>query len=247
MRNKITIIVPCYGDNAYMWECYESIISQEYNDYRIIFANDNTEDTTFFREIEEMYKDEKITVFHNKERTSAVGAIHNALMSVEHDDEDIIMLVDGDDKLITGTLQIVNRVYNEKKPLLTYGNFVSSIQLHGGANKVSEKDYNNIRNTGFFLHHLRTFKWKAYKELLKQDPEVDALKHKGKFYCIAGDVAMMNALGEIVGYNNIEFIEERIYWYRIHEKNDNATYDGRLQQVYAENVINRQKKFETKF
>jgi hypothetical protein len=59
---------------------------------------------------------------------------------------------------------------------------------------------------GYWASHLRTFKFKLYKELIKQDPKLNCYKDNlGEFYKSCYDVAIMTPLMEIAGFDNIKF------------------------------------------
>jgi hypothetical protein len=60
-----------------------------------------------------------------------------------------------------------------------------------------------------------------YKEILRQDPELLCYKDRnGEFFTFSYDQAMMAALTEIAGLDNIYYNTSVIYYYRFHDNND---------------------------
>jgi hypothetical protein len=84
---------------------------------------------------------------------------------------------------------------------------------------------------------MRTFKYKIYKDLVRQDPELECYKDtNGEFYTITADVATTTPLMEIAGFKRIKFNKEPIYYYRIHPNNDHYI-DPILQKSVADEIF----------
>jgi hypothetical protein len=124
-------------------------------------------------------------------------------------DDDIIALVDLDDKLLPDALGVVQEAYRQSPDiLLTYGSYVCA------SGKPSQfcKQYKSgieIRKVPWWGSHLKTFKYKLWKRL----PLGELLDADGQWIQFAGDLAIMIPLMEIAGLDRCAFIDKPIYWY----------------------------------
>jgi hypothetical protein len=153
-------------------------------------------------------------------------------------DDDIICLLDGDDKLIVDSaLDTIDSLYNDNT-LLTYGQYIWPNGHIGHCKEYTEYEFSMLKR-GYWASHLRTFKFKLYKELIKQDPKLNCYKDNlGEFYKSCYDVAIMTPLMEIAGFDNIKFNPTPVYFYRLHEQNDHSV-DPILQKNIADEVFNK--------
>jgi glycosyltransferase involved in cell wall biosynthesis len=221
--SKFIIIVPFYNVAQYLKECIDSITSQNYFEYVVIFADDCSSDGS-----SDLIDDNnpKFIKYYNPNRTTALENIHNSLMRyhAEHtiNDDDIIVGLDGDDKLLhNDVLKFIDKTYLNTNCMITYGQYVTSSGYMGHCGAYSEEQFSNLRQMDWRASHLRTFKWSLYKQLLIQDPILDCYKDDdGGFYKITYDIAIMYPLMEIAGYKRIYFNNVPLYWYRIHANND---------------------------
>jgi hypothetical protein len=103
-----------------------------------------------------------------------------------------------------------------------------------------------LRNGGYWASHMRTFKLKLYKELTRQDPNLECYKDdNGNFFTMSCDVATTTPLMEIAGLDRIKFNSVPIYYYRIHSENDHFI-DASFQKELA-NIIFKKNKFIYKY
>lgn len=247
MKNRFIVLAPFYNVKNFIFECYQSVLNQNYDNWLMMLGNDASTDKS------ETYipnNDPRFVLINNKERLSALPNEHNLIMSIPNPNpEDILIILDGDDKLLDNTVfEYLNDFYNSNNALLVYGNYVRS---NGGPSWArafkNEEEYNNIRTMdGYILSHIRSWKYKVYQEFLKQDPNLSAYKNRqGDFFRTAADVAMMIPLVEIAGYNNVKFNSKPVYWYRIHENNDHTVYP--TGQLNNELIIKSKPKFKQMF
>lgn len=180
-------------------------------------------------------------------RLTALENLHNCLVEEDIDEEDVVVILDGDDFLLDPyVLSVINTIYDVYKPLITYGQYIYPNGHVGHCRSYTREEFESLRQLDWRASHLRTFKKKVYTELLKQDP--DALCHKdsnGEFYKMTYDISMFHPMMEIVGYDKIYFNPNPVYFYRIHENNDHNV-DGTLQRS-IEVEIRSKKKFNQIF
>jgi glycosyltransferase involved in cell wall biosynthesis len=246
MENRFVIIVPFYNVKNYIKECYESVLEQTYTNWIIMFGDDCSTDGS----LDLIPDNEKFIKIRNKERITALPNTHTLItLILNPSPDDIIVILDGDDKLLNkSVLEYLNNFYNKHNPLLVYGQYVKSDGDRGWAKGFNDvNNYNNLRkNNGYFLSHIRTWKLKLYIELLRQDPDLNCYKNtKGEFYQTCADVAVMFPLVEIAGYNNVKFNPEPVYWYRLYDNNDHVIRKD--EQFNTEQEIKNKPKFKQKF
>jgi glycosyltransferase involved in cell wall biosynthesis len=240
--NKFKIIVPFYNAERFLTQCQESLLAQNYKLWEAYLADDCSTDNSK----NQIISDERINYHKNQIRVTALKNIHDTIMSCNPEDEDIICILDGDDFLFrNNSLQIIDEIYNEDT-LLTYGQYIWPNGAIGHCQPYNENSFKNLRTGGYWASHMRTFKFKLYKQLLVQDPNLECYKDDaGDFFTTCYDVAIMTPLMEMAGLENIRFNSQPIYYYRIHDRND-AILDGPKQKS-VERLINSKKPFKKVF
>ena len=166
----------------------------------------------------------------NKKKKYACQNIYEATLKAKPADEDVIVNLDGDDWLANrNVLGKVMRAYsNDEDTLLTYGNHINYPDgeppwplFAYPQNIVEENKYREFRYLG---SHLRTYKYKLWKNL-----KVEDLQDKdGAFYQMGGDVALMIPLCELAG-DRAKFISEVLYVYNNKNPNNDYKLDHSLQ------------------
>ena len=165
----------------------------------------------------------------------------NAINFFKPEDNDIILLVDGDDKLNNdNVLTKLNEKYQDDT-LITFGNFmkVSGRRKYKKSISCSRINLNNLsynktfRNVkGFPFSHLKTFKYKLYKNLNHDD-----LKKDGEYIRSATDLAIMYPLLEMAG-TKIKCINDVLYNYTYdHGESLHNDFEKKKKQTENANFI----------
>jgi glycosyltransferase involved in cell wall biosynthesis len=238
LNNRFVFIIPFRNVKPFIKDCYNSILGQKYQNWIAIFCDDASTDDS----ISEIPKDNRFLIKRNEKRITALPNIHYAIIDSNLNYDDIICILDGDDALLNDSvLDILNNLYQDDT-LLTYGQYCYPNGQIGHCKAYNEDDFLNLRTGGYWASHMRTFKYKLYLELIKQDSELSCYKDNfGNFYTITYDVAIMTPLMEIAGLKRIKFNPVPIYFYRIHQQNDHFV-DPNLQKSVADEIF-RKKKF----
>jgi glycosyltransferase involved in cell wall biosynthesis len=233
--NRFVFIIPFRNVKDYIKQCADSLINQNYKNWIAVFCDDASNDET----CDNIPNNKRFIIRKNKERLTALPNIHNGIMESNLNDEDIICILDGDDFLIRpDAIDILNNLYNDDT-LLTYGQYIWPNGQIGHCRAYTREIFNELRKHGHWASQLRTFKYKLYKELLNQDPDLNCFKDKnGEFYTITYDVAIMTPLLEIAGFDRIKFNPEPLYYYRIHQNNDHQI-DAKLQREVASEIFSK--------
>ncbi|WP_286754176.1 MULTISPECIES: glycosyltransferase family A protein [Sphingobacterium] len=219
LENKIFAISPFRNIRNYIEEYFESIKIQDYKNYHITLIDDCSVDNSLSLIPDNSF----ITKIRNTERKYALKNTIDALMSnTSIKDEDIVCIIDGDDKLSHKyVFNILNAVYQDPNLLFTYGamNYIGNNTKIGA--KYSEYEYYNLRKSNWKISHLRTFRYKLFKKLIEVDPELNCLRNaSGHILRMPSDMALLFPLMEIAGYNQTRYLDTPLYKYRVHEFND---------------------------
>jgi glycosyltransferase involved in cell wall biosynthesis len=241
MKNNFLIVCFFYNAAEYIEKCIGSIISQDYQNYRVLFVDDASTDNGF----DLIDDDERFIKIKNQDNK---GLLYNyaTYLPLYANEDDIIIVLDGDDSLYGNkVLSYLNNFYNENDCLVTYGQSIWTDGRKGFARPYTESEFINLRKTQFLASHLRTFKYICFKEMMIQDSNFDCFKDKNdNFYMMAGDVATMYPIMEIAGFEKVKYIDKILYLYNIqnpisdHMKNQQLQWD-------INNEINNKKKFIT--
>jgi glycosyltransferase involved in cell wall biosynthesis len=212
---NFVIIVTSFNnkDNGIYQKNLDSIFSQTYPNYRVIYVDDASTDGNYEAVqsyIEQHKLKHKITLTHTTQR---VGA-HKNIWDAAHtcDPHEIIVIVDGDDWFYDETvLDHLNKVYQDPNVWLTYGQFIQWPSGKPGTSKQLPYEViaaHFFREYWWLTSHLRTF----YAALYHKIKYEDMLYKDGNFITRAGDVAIMYPMLEMAGFHS-KFIDKILYVY----------------------------------
>ena len=168
--------------------------------------------------------DDRFSLTQNMNKKYALGNIAETIGTIDDiDDEDIIILLDGDDWLASSkTLSHLEKVYKDSTCLMTYGSYVYAPT---GEKGVEPSKYpedvvknNSYRQDSWRASHLRTFKYKLWKNLNQDD-----LKNDEGFYKVAYDQAIMLPLLEMAAERAVYIPEVMHVYNRINPLNVDKT------------------------
>lgn len=211
------IIISCFGHGGgdYISGWHNSILAQDYHNYRVVMVDDGTHDETF--ELLDGIKD--VHGYNLVINAGNEGLAYNLLYGLKKldglQDEDVIVILDGDDKFAHGNvLSTLASVYEDDSVWLTYGNFkrTNGVKSHCSQYRPNEQVRGKL---GFRMSHLKTAKWFLYRNIPKDQLMID-----GKFIPCASDRAIMTAMGEMAGLEHVMFINEVLYIYNTHNPNN---------------------------
>jgi glycosyltransferase involved in cell wall biosynthesis len=221
------IIIPSYNNINTFANTLNSIYDQSYNNYRIIYIDDlseNHESDMVRQYIEEQNQNNRtILISQKKRQRQCAGRFIGYHMTY---DDEIVIFVDGDDKLNKNALNIVNQRYSRNDVILTYGCYNDVINGTMDNNlKGNERFPDNImmkndyRKYKFITTHLRT----GFGKLFKSIELNDLLDDEKEFCHVMSDYVEMIPSLEMATYkpntmiNNIYFdiIPVSLYMYNV--------------------------------
>ncbi|MDN3506485.1 MAG: glycosyltransferase family A protein [Simkaniaceae bacterium] len=213
-QKPFVIVVPSYNNSKYIEKNLRSIFTQNYENYRVIYIDDNSRDDTLDKAkilLSELDTKGRATLIHNPINSGALANIYNASHSC-HDSE-IVVLVDGDDYLAhENVLNVLNKTYANPNVWMSYGNYLdypAFVQNPKICKQLPEKVIrkSSYRTSPWVTTHLRSFYASLVKEIKLSD-----LFYRGRFYSMASDLAIMTPLLELAS-PHIAFIDQTLYLY----------------------------------
>lgn len=255
--NKIKVLVPFYNPGDFLDTCISSVLTQDYENYEVLFIDDCSTDGSFEKlpsctfETEadgktakldengylniiekhpllENTKCKNVQAWKASSRATALPNLHNGIMNFCKDPEDIVVLLDGDDWLLSrSALTFINDFYNEHNCLMMYGSSKWTDGRRCCSSPYSEFEFKNLRAVPFRVSHIRSFRAKLYHSIEKQDSTFSCMKDKNNnFYTFAYDVCMFIPMLEIAGYENVKHNTKPLYVYN----RDNPISEDRVNQ-----------------
>lgn len=222
----------------------ESALSQDYENFRVIYVNDASSDQTLEianKFIENHPRKEKVALFSNL--TNQGGGSNLYFYTHKYiDDDEIVVNLDGDDTFTDSqVLKVLAEVYEDKEAdiWITYGQYRTTFHEKGHCQAVAPtKNLNFFRTCPFYFSHLRTYRAWLFKKIAKID-----LMLKGQFYREGWDVAMMLPMMEMARNGHYRFIPKELYVYNTSNPISDFRLKPELQQA-AERQIKRKKPYQ---
>ena len=218
----ISIIINCHNGSKYLRETLQSIINQDYNNYEVIFWNNNSTDESkgIYQNFQKLYKDKNLRYFENSSKLPLYQARNEALKLVKGN---FICFLDTDDMWLKNKLlQNLNKFQENNYDIVFSNIFIlnqknNKKEIYIKKNIHEEKIYKSlINNYNASLISIMIKKSVIEKENYLFNPEFD---HIGDF-----DFILRMAKKYKFGY-----ISEPLAVYRLHE--NNLTRLNRLNEI----------------
>jgi len=240
-EKPLVIIVLSYNNSEWVEKNIQSIFSQKYSNYRVIYIDDCSDDNTY--ELVKTYvnqhnMNDRITIIKNKSRKFALANHFTAGHMCK--DHEIMVHLDGDDWFKDDhVLQKVNHVYSDPNVWITYGQY----EVYPGGRIGLCEDFPKIvhqkniyREYQWVSSHLRTF----YAWLFKKIKLKDCI-HKGHWIPVCCDRVMMFALLEMAREHS-KFIPDVLYVYNC-ATSGNLFKKHLVSQWHFNHIISAQSKY----
>ena len=208
---KFKIIVPFFNCGRWIKKCINSIQSQKHKNFECLLVDDMSTDDSVNIVKKEIADDSRFCLIENEEKKYALANIVNAIEKSNCDDEDVLILLDGDD-WFASSLTLNKLCENYDECLMTYGNYVFNPTGRKGPEPSEYPkeviEANSFRQDQWRASHLRTFKYKLWKHINFED-----LKDEdGEYYKMTYDQAIMLPLLEMASERS-KFIPEILHVY----------------------------------
>ncbi len=200
-----SIVVVGYNNGAYVQKTLQSIFSQTYASYRLIYIDDASDDGSYDLARDLVYQQgdlARVTLVRNETR---LGHLANVLRAVQScSDEEIMVIVGGDDWLAhEWVLSRLNQYYANPDLWITYGQYREYPHFGYGYSRPIQEG--KIRGQPFTASHLKTFYAGLFKQIREQD-----FAYQGIFFPAAGELAYMFPMLEMA-QSHSAYIDEVLY------------------------------------
>lgn len=240
-EKPFVVVIPSYNNKNWVQQNLNSVFSQKYQNYRIIYISDASTDgtddlvETFAKQ---NHQEHRFTLIKNKEKSGPLACICQAVFSC--DPQEIIVDLDGNDWLANDeVLQHLNKVYSNPAVWMTYGQFMYHPQfIPGFASKVPFDviQQNAFRSFKGAVTHLKTFYAGLFQKIEKED-----LLWENKFIPKAADLAYTIPMLEMAGVHS-RFIPEVLYIYNCSESINEHKSSNDLEEK-MDRLIRSKKKY----
>lgn len=212
-NKKFVVIIPSYNNEKWCERNLRSVYEQEYNEYRVIYIDDNSKDATY-EKVKKYVKDHnqehRTNLIRNEKNKGALLNLYNAIHSCKNNE--IIVTLDGDDWFPHEfVLFKLNECYANPKVWLTFGQYLDyPTYTKGMGGPIFKRRLNDTK--GFRLHewvstHLRTFYAGLFKKIKLKD-----FFYQGIFFKMGWDYTFMLPMLEMC-HDCFMYIPEVMYIY----------------------------------
>lgn len=240
-NKKFVIVIPSYNNQNWYKYNLDSVYSQKYKDFRVIYIDDNSNDLTYDLVKKYIKKNKKewcTTLIHNNANLGALANHYKAILL--SDPNEIIVSLDGDDWFANdGVLEYLNNIYQDPNIWITYGQFQNWPTKKIGWCKPIPKEIietNSFRKFGFCMAQPRTY----YAWLAKRIKKEDLYDTNNNFYKVAGDVALMFPMMEMAG-NRFKFISDILCIRNVNNTLNDFKINKEIQNMITKKIRKKEK------
>ncbi len=119
MEKMVSVIIPAYNVEQYIFECVDSVLTQTYQNFEILIVNDGSADNTYDCMKTLAAIDNRIRIFTSENK----GQGYQRNRMVEQAQGDYILFLDADDYLEPHTLELCVKRMNEDQSDLVFFDF----------------------------------------------------------------------------------------------------------------------------
>lgn len=222
------------NNGANIEKTLDSVFSQKYDQFRVIYIDDASNDGSYEMARDLIYETGKthlVTLVKNEEMLGHVANVYRGAQACQ--DGEIIVLLNGEDRLAhEWVLSRLNQYYADPDLWLTFGQYMEYPAFKKGicrpilSNEWSEK---GIRKSPFVFSHLKTFYASLFKKIEEQD-----LIYQGKHISLNAEFAYMIPMLEMAK-NHYQFIPEVLYLAVQNRKEDREAI-GKIEAAIRDHV-----------
>ena len=231
--HRFKIVIPSFNSVDFLPKTLHSIEIQTYKDYDVCVIDDGST-LKKQREIIQDYcsRNGWQAIYHEKNKGALAGMVE-AIKNFNCRDDDVIVVVDGDDWLAhEHVLERLHRAYTEHDIYLTWG----QCEIHPPGKTpmkyaqpipdmiIEQKLYRDIP---FVFWHPATFKYFLWRQI----KEEDLRDINGEYFRVLKDKATLFPMLEMSGRKKL-FLDETLYIYNLgNPLNDYATNLDEIKRV----------------
>lgn len=243
-EEKPFVVIICSRNNEVRVEKnLESVFTQKYSNYRVIYIDDASTDKTancVKNYLKAHNCADRCTFISNTERMYKMHNLYHAVHSCKN--HEIVVELDGDDFFAhDGVLSYLNEIYKNKDIWLTYGGIITEprdlekmIPRKMPEEFVKKRKFREIMFSCWNFLALRSFYAGLFKRIRTR-----SLQYKNKFFSRGSDMLQMMPMFEMAG-ERFHFIDQTVYVYNV-DTGQNDWKEDSSQQSKA-SLFSQQKK-----
>ena len=209
----VSIIMNCYNGEAYLHECIKSVLSQNYENWEIIFWDNKSVDKS--AEIFKSYNDKRFKYFYAKEHTSLYKARN---LAIKESSGELLAFIDTDDLWEKNKLELQIPLFDDSKISLVYSNLWIIKNNLGNKKKFIKTKF----PSGFIYEKLLDeYNVGIITAVFRKNIINDLPKVFDERFSIIGDFDFFLKLSK---KHYFHYIDIPLAYYRIHEKNFSSIY-----------------------
>lgn len=198
-ERPFTVVVVGHNNGATVGKTLASILSQSYENFRLIYIDDFSDDGSFEVARDAVYASEwlaRVSLIRNEERLGTLANVYRAVLSCP--DDEIVVILDSENWLAhEWVLQRLNAYYDDPNLWICLAQ-----GIHYPSYERASHDLKAGRELQGISSHLKTF----YAALFKKIRESDLI-YSGSFLPAAEELAYMTPMLEM-GKEHYHFIPE---------------------------------------
>ena len=165
---KFIIISAVYNMSNMLKKNIDILKSQTFSNFEVYFGDDLSNDSSC-KVIEENIKDDhRFHLIRHKKKLYSIGNIAETIKCANPNDDDVIVLIDGDDSLANSTsLEYLKNEYEKHQCWMTFGSYTVNGKrgINCSSYPVFVERFNLFRFTKWRANHLKTFKFALWKKV----------------------------------------------------------------------------------
>ena len=251
MNNRFIILVGSYNNAKWAESNIDSILIQDYSNYKVIYFNDASTDETSDIITKKVNDLDRFTIVAMKSRKYKTWFFSNIEKFTEINDNDILVFLDGDDLFYCeNVLSYINEIYKSTNCWMTYG----GMAVWEDVNKIIDPYPQNselpaiiTKNKSYRKDIWRTSHLKTMRGFLWNRIDKSDLMPDGKAMIGPDDLAIMFAALEMCPADKIYRVTEPVYLYNHTSQNQGsrAFDDNKKLGIDYESIIRQRTPYDT--
>jgi hypothetical protein len=208
VEKPFVVLILGHQNNPFEEKSIVSAISQNYQNFRILYISHSTPSQNVIR-VQQNFGLDRFSIFEKADDQVSFESMHEAVKNCL--DEEIIVLLDGKDFIShENVLTKLNKIYSTSPTWLTYGNYLDypsyKQRKHIGKAIPKRVIFNNsYRKLDMDLNYFHTFYAGLFKKIRKED-----ICYKGGYIPVSTPLAVTIPMFEMSGKHS-RFISEIMY------------------------------------
>ncbi len=203
----------CYNGEAFLRECIKSVLSQNYENWEIIFWDNKSEDKS--AEIFKSYNDKRFKYFYAKKHTSLYRARN---LAIKESSGELLAFIDTDDLWEKNKLELQIPLFDDSEIAVVYSN----LWIMKNNLEIKKKFIKTKSPSGFIYEKLlEEYNVGIITAVFRKNIIKDLTKIFDERFSIIGDFDFFLKLSK---KHYFHYIDVPLAYYRIHDKNFSSIY-----------------------